>query len=227
MANFFLPTHECCFAHLIVALAAAPRQARTRKECIRSSARVYRRLLRFTPGASVLQFDVIGALAYDDGGDLDEKHAQSLLKLFQPDKDELLSQLSFLQSVDHVYKQLRFLRASILNSSKIDSVLVRRQVLVRHLLCFCETNQAVRDPQEDVFDVLFYGMLAILVMTLLGLNPWPLLVSFSTLMVSFAFSFGPSCAKYIEVCVAFVAWALPVLVVVGWSDLTDRHGRDT
>ena len=42
-------------------------------------------------------------------------------------------------------------------------------------------------------------MLAILVMTLLGLNPWPLLVSFSTVMVSFAFSFGPSCAKYIEV----------------------------
>lgn len=53
--------------------------------------------------------------------------------------------------------------------------------------------------QEDVFDVIFYGVLTILVMDLLGLNPWPLLVSFSTVMVSFAFSFGPSCARYIEV----------------------------
>ena len=53
--------------------------------------------------------------------------------------------------------------------------------------------------QEDGFDVLFNGILVILVMTILGLNPWPLLMSFSTLMVSFAFAFGPSCAKYIEV----------------------------
>lgn len=73
----------------------------------------------------MLHFDVIGELARDDDDDLDEKKAQSLLRIFHPDKDDMISQLSFLQSVDYVYKQLRFLRASILNSSKIDSVLVR------------------------------------------------------------------------------------------------------
>jgi len=124
-----------------------------------------------------------------------------LLRVFLPDKNDLLNQLSFVQSIDYVYKELRFLRASILNSSKIDSVL------------------------EDAFDCLFHGTLIIVVMSVLGLNPWPLLVSFSvsitnlfvtrafqqvfvphnalffyskTLMVSFAFSFGPSAAKYIE-----------------------------
>ena len=62
-----------------------------------------------------------------------------------------------------------------------------------------DKHALTRCIQEDGFDVLFNGILAILVMTILGLNPWPLLVSFSTVMVSFAFSFGPSCAKYIEV----------------------------
>ena len=130
-------------------------QARNRKECIKSSVRVYKRLLKFTPGDSVLPYDVIGALAIDDDGDLDEKRAQSLLHVFLPDKDNTLRQLSFVQSIDYIYKDLRFLRASILNSSKIDSVL------------------------EDAFDVIFNGILVIIVMTILGLNPWPLLVSFS------------------------------------------------
>jgi small-conductance mechanosensitive channel len=148
--------------------------ARTRKECIKSSTRVYKRLLRFTPGESVLDFDVIAALAYDDDGELNEERAQLFLKVFMPDKDDNITQLAFVQNVDTVYKNLKFLRASIMNSSKIDSVL------------------------EDVFDVAFYAILTIIIMTLLGLNPWPLLVSFSTVLVSFAFAFGPSAAKWIE-----------------------------
>ena len=130
-------------------------KARNRKECIRSSIRVYKRLLKFTPGETVLPYDVIGALAIDDDGDLDEKRAQSLLHVFLPDKDNKLRQLSFVQAIDYIYKDLRMLRASIINSSKIDSVL------------------------EDAFDVIFNGILVIIVMTILGLNPWPLLVSFS------------------------------------------------
>lgn len=139
--------------------------------------------MKFTPGASVLDFNVLGALAYDDEGDPDEKKALALVKVFQPEKGSVLCQLSFVQSVDYVYKSLRYLRASILNSSKIDSVL------------------------EDAFDLVLNGILGILVMTLIGLNPWPLLVSFSTVMVSFAFSFGPSCAKYIEVSVILICLA--------------------
>lgn len=69
---------------------------------------------------------------------------------------------------------MRFLRASLSNSSKIDSVL------------------------EDIFNILFYAVLFVLVLTVLGLDIWPLLVSFSTLTVSFAFAFGPSVAKNVE-----------------------------
>ncbi|CAB9520719.1 expressed unknown protein [Seminavis robusta] len=149
--------------------------ARTRRECIKSSVRCYRRLLRFVPGESVLDFNVIGdLLAYDENNNPLEKKALALVNLFLPEKDNVIHQLEFVRSVDAVYKSLRFLRASIINSTKIDTVL------------------------ENVFDMVFNGILAIIVMTLLGLNPWPLLVSFSTVMVSFAFSFGPSCAKYIE-----------------------------
>jgi len=51
---------------------------------------------------------------------------------------------------------------------------------------------------ENIVDTLFFFVLIILILSLLNLNPWPLLVSTSTLMVTFAFAVGPSCAKAIE-----------------------------
>ena len=74
--------------------------ARTRKECIKSAHRVYKRLLRYTPGETVLHFDVIGTLAYDETGEFNETLAMSLLGVFLPDKDDLLPQIEFLQSID-------------------------------------------------------------------------------------------------------------------------------
>ena len=123
-----------------------PYQAGTRKECIKSAARVYKRLLRFTPGETILRFDILGAISYDQEGFLDEKLAQDLMTVFLPDKDDLISLVSFVQSCDYVYKHLRFLRAAMLNSSKIDSVL------------------------EDVFDCICYGTLALLIVSFLGLS---------------------------------------------------------
>ena len=112
--------------------------AANRKICVKNAVKVYRRLMRYTPDRHLLPFDVIGALAYKEDGELDEEHAVDLLRVFLPDKDDMVSMLAWVQSVDTVYKELRFLRASLSNSSKIDSVL------------------------EDIFDVFFYAVLGLI-----------------------------------------------------------------
>jgi small-conductance mechanosensitive channel len=73
-----------------------------------------------------------------------------------------------------VYKRLRFFRASVGNASVIDKVL------------------------EGIIDSVFNFVLALVVLSMLQFNPWPLLVSISTLLVSLAFAVGPSTARYIE-----------------------------
>jgi hypothetical protein len=111
---------------------------KTRKQAVKNSAKVYRRLLRFTPDEQVLSFDVIGSLAFREDGSLDDNRAIALLRVFLPDNDDALPILAFVQSCDLVYKRLRYLRAALSNSSKIDSVL------------------------EDIFNVVFYSILAVI-----------------------------------------------------------------
>ncbi len=96
-----------------------------------------------------------------------------MVRLFRPDKFDEVSLLAFVQSCDGVYKKLRYLRASVGNSTLIDYVL------------------------ENIFNAFFYFFLALAIMSVLELNPWTLLVSLSTILVSFAFAVGPSAAKLI------------------------------
>lgn len=73
-----------------------------------------------------------------------------------------------------MYKRLRFFRASVGNASVIDKVL------------------------EGIIDSLYNFILLLVILSMLQFNPWPLLVSISTLLVSLAFAVGPSTARYIE-----------------------------
>ena len=43
-----------------------------------------------------------------------------MVKLFRPDREGNLTLLDFAKSVDSVYKELRLLRASVANSSRMD-----------------------------------------------------------------------------------------------------------
>lgn len=181
--------------------------ASSRKACVKNAVKVYRRLLRYTPDQQRLPFDVIGALAYGEDGEMDEEGAIDLLRVFLPDKDDTLSMLAFVQSCDNVYKQLRFLRASLSNSSKIDSVL------------------------ENIFDITFYSFLGLVALAVCGFNPWPLLVSFSTLTVSFSFAFGSSIAKYVEG-VLLIAVRRPYdigdrISITGAEQVSNPTGADT
>ena len=94
--------------------------AQTRNKCVKSAMKVYKRLLRFTPEEENLQFDVIGALAYDKDGNVDEKKVKQIVALFRPDRNDELTMLAFVQSCDTVYKKVRFFRASLQNSAMID-----------------------------------------------------------------------------------------------------------
>ncbi len=149
----------------------------SRDSCIKSSKALYKGLLALTPESATLHFDVIGVLAYNVDGSFDGMKAKELVKLFRPNKNDEISLLAFVQSCDSAYKKLRFLRASIANSTLIDKVL------------------------ENFFNGVFSVCLALGVMTILKMNPWTLLVSMSTILVSFAFAFGPSLAQIVEGCI--------------------------
>ena len=58
----------------------------SRDTCIQSSKNLYKRLLAMSPGSSVLNFDIIGVLAYDADGVFDDDKAKCLVRLFRPDK---------------------------------------------------------------------------------------------------------------------------------------------
>ncbi len=146
----------------------------TRDQVIKSARKTYRRLLRST-NLSTLSYDAIKLLALNEDGDVREGKDKALKRLFRPDIRRELTLLAFVQTCDTVYKRLRFFRASVGNASVINKVL------------------------ESIVDGLVNFLLALVIMTILQYNPYPVLVSLSTLMVSFAFAVGSSASKYIEV----------------------------
>ena len=148
--------------------------ASTRDECIKSSEVTYLRLLSATK-TGVLSFDVIALLAVDEDGVVDKNKLKALRRVFRPDRHNELSLVAFVQSCDNVYKRLRFLRASVGNASVIDKVL------------------------EDIVDALFNFVLMLIILILLEINPWPLLASISTLILSLAFAIGTSISRMVEV----------------------------
>lgn len=149
--------------------------ASTRDELLTSAQALYTQLLRFTDGGSTLPQSVLAVLAENGDGTVDKQKRKNLKKIFPPDGNGNISILTFLMGCDAVYKKLRYFRASVGNTSVIDKVL------------------------EDIIDAVFFFILTIIILTVLNLNPWPLLVSISTLGVTFAFAVGDSCARAVEV----------------------------
>jgi hypothetical protein len=110
--------------------------------CIQSAQEVYLRLLLRTPDNATLNFDVLALLGVQRDGALDHHKVKDLIRLFRPDRDGTLNMLDFVKSVDAVYKELRLLRAAVLNSSYV----VGQQSLV--LLAFSLTT-AFKRIQEN------------------------------------------------------------------------------
>ncbi|KAL3923937.1 MAG: hypothetical protein SGARI_006123 [Bacillariaceae sp.] len=73
-----------------------------------------------------------------------------------------------------MYKKLRYFRANVGNASVIDHAL------------------------EKIVDAAFSFALMLVLLSVMRVNPWPLLVSLSTLLVSVSFAVGSSASKWFE-----------------------------
>jgi len=155
--------------------------ANTRQSCIDSAILIYERLMLKTPEYRELPFDTIGSLAVDEDGILDESKAKRLVRLFRADKSGLISAIAFAQSVDNVYKKMRLLLASLKNSQRLDHVL------------------------ENILNYIFYVLLFFIVIAVLGFDPFSVLLSFTTILLSFTFAFGGAASKYTEGIISIVA----------------------
>ena len=129
--------------------------ANTRQSCIESAQDVYNRLLLNYPDNPLLTFDTLALITLAKNGEIDEKKARKLIRLFRPSRDGSLTALDFVKSCDKIYKDLRTLRAAISNSSQLD-------------LAF-----------ERLINVGFYFVLWLIILTIVKLDPWTLFLSLS------------------------------------------------
>ena len=148
--------------------------ASTRDEAIVSAEGVYRKLCKLEVRAGRLPFDTLALIALQDDESYDDVKRRAIRRLFHPDKDGLLTNLAFVQSCDTLYRRLRYFLATVNNSASLDKVL------------------------ENVFNSLFYFILALLILSLMNYNAWSLLVSMTSLLVSFSFAFGNTVSKYVQ-----------------------------
>jgi hypothetical protein len=120
---------------------------------------LYKKLLKLAETSTTnLPFDTISVIACTSDGSIDKDKLQALRKVFCPDAHEELPLLAFVGSIDAVYKRLRYFQASADNASKIDKVL------------------------EDTLNILFFFVLAMLILVFLDFNPYPFLVSITSLL---------------------------------------------
>lgn len=148
--------------------------AENREVCIESAQRVYERLMIRNQGHEKLSFDTIAVVAIDKNGVIDQKKMKNLIRIFRPDKEGELSLLDFVRCCDMVYKSLRLLRASISNSGQIDRGF------------------------ESIMNWAFYTVLVCIILAANGFNPLALFLSFSSVLLAFAFVIGSASSKYFE-----------------------------
>ena len=122
----------------------------------------------------VLKFDLLALLAVDEHGNLDQELVKAMIKLFRPDREGRISKIDFVRSIDNVYKEMRLLRANIMNSSKMDRSF------------------------ETIINIGFYFAVTLLVAAALGINPMVLLGSVSAFVIGLAFMIGSAASSYFE-----------------------------
>jgi small-conductance mechanosensitive channel len=123
----------------------------------------------------MLPFDTLALLAKGPNGGIDQDKAKLLIRVFRPDREGKLGKLDFVKSVDHIYKEIKLLSANVANSSQIDTAV------------------------KGIVNIGFYIILGAICLAQLGVNPLQLFISFSGIILGFAFMFGSSAAKMFEV----------------------------
>ena len=154
--------------------------ADTRKSCIESAEKVFKKLMMrqnamgIEKPDDILDFRLLSEIAVNKDGETDEEKVKGLIRLLRPNRNGDVSLIDFVQSVDAVYRELRTLSANIRNASALH-------------LAF-----------ESLVDVGFYFVLFLIVLAIHGINGIELVVTVSAFIVVFAFAIGPACSQYLE-----------------------------
>jgi len=148
-------------------------KADMRDDCIQSSQSLYFRLLEKTPDVK-LHFNILGLVALQSDGTLDQEKLKTLIKVFRPNRDGVLSLIDFVKSTDIVYKEMKLLRASVRSSQKIDKSF------------------------EKIFNILFYFVIMCVILHTLGYDPITVFLSLSSVVLAFSFMISQASSKYVE-----------------------------
>lgn len=146
-----------------------------REATVASAQEVYDRLLLRSPDPYTIHFDVIALLGVMKNRQLNQDKLKDLIRLFRPDRDGSIECIDFVKAVDTVYKELRLLRASVANSSKIDQAF------------------------ERIFNIIFYAAVICIILSQIGYDPLAIFLSISGVILGFAFMIGSASSKYFEV----------------------------
>jgi hypothetical protein len=150
-----------------------------RNEAIEGSHRIYYKLLKCSPEKNEVPFEVLSWTCFDEKDTQDAGKLKAVRRLFRPDAHGNISLLAFVQSCDTIYKRFCYFNASVMNASAID------------------------DQLERIINGFFGLVLGMLLLFIMKINPWPLLLSMTSLLVSVSFALGPSVSKYVEVSPTF------------------------
>jgi hypothetical protein len=163
-----------------------------------SAETVYSRLLQCIPEKEVVTFDVLAMLALCDSGDLDDELLGKLIKLFRPDREGRLTLLDFVKSVDSAYKDLKLLRASVANASKVSFMLYCvTYFMLYHSILTVYGSQLGR-AFDTIFTFFFYVFLFVTIVAIMGLDPFVMIASFSGFILGFAFMINIACSSWVQ-----------------------------
>ncbi len=150
--------------------------ADTQKHCLESSRKVYDRLLAKSSGTRVLKFETILAIAIKEDGRYDREKVKALKRLFHPRRNGDITLLDFMKACNDVYKRIKMFRAKTLNSAQLD------------------------DAFEQLINILFYFVLGLIALGILGVDPFDVFISMTGILVPLAFLFNDAGSKYFQVC---------------------------
>ena len=149
-------------------------KAGSRKQCMKSAVRLFKQLHLQNPTSPVINFKIIAIIAIDDNGGVDKEEVRSLIAIFRPDREGNINLLKFLQGCDSIYKDIKMLSATIINSTQMD------------------------DAIESLTNITFYLVLSIIILRILEMFPFAI-TFVTTVILPCAFLFKTAVSIWFEV----------------------------
>ena len=148
--------------------------ADTQKHCVDSAEKIFQKLRLKDPASETVKFDTILNIALDADDHLDMTKVKSLKKLFKPRSNGDISMLDFVRATNDVYKRIKMFRAKTLNAAQLD------------------------DAFEQLINVAFYFGTVLLVLGILGVDPFNVFISMTGILVPLAFLFNEAGSQYFQ-----------------------------